>query len=70
MFLINTIYLLTFNFKKSFKMLKKTYTSLLANLFEIFFLYLIFALILCNFDHTNWSGIEEEDDNTFYKKIF
>ena len=70
MLLINTIYLLTFNFKSSLKMLKKTYVSLLANLFEIFFLYTIFALILCNYDHTNWLGITEQEDNTFYKKFF
>ena len=35
-----------------------------------FFLYTIFALILCNYDHTNWLGITEQEDNTFYKKFF
>ena len=70
MLLINTIYLLTFNFKNSLKMLKKTYISLLANIFEILFLYFVFSLILSNFDHTNWNGINEDDDNTFYKKFF
>lgn len=70
MLLINTIYLLTFNFKSSLKMLKRTYASLMANLFEIFFLYIVFSLILCNYDYTNWSGITEQEDNTFYKRFF
>lgn len=51
-------------------MFKKTYVSLVATFFEIIFFYCIFALILCNYDYTNWNGISEEEDSTFYKRFF
>jgi len=70
MLLQNILMLLSGNMRGAFCQMKKVATSLAGNLLEIIFLYLIFTLIFCQFDHTHWAGIEEKDDDTFNKKFF
>jgi len=70
MLLRQAILLLTGNFKIAFCQLKKVMVSLIANLSEIIFLYVLFTLIFCQYDHTHWNGIEEKEDDTFKKKFF
>lgn len=70
MLLRQAILLLTGNFKIAYCQLKKVIVSLLGNVSEILFLYILFTFIFCKYDHTHWNGIEEKDDDTFKKKFF
>jgi len=70
MLLRQAILLFTGNFKIAFCQLKKVMISLVANMSEIIFLYLVFTMIFCQYDHTHWNGIKEKDDDTFKKKFF
>ena len=70
MLLRQAILLLTGNFKIAFCQIKKVLTSLAMNLSEIIFLYIIFTIIFCQYDHTHWNGIEEKEDDTLQKKFF
>ncbi len=70
MLLQNFLMLLRGNVKGALCQMKRVATSIAGNLVEIFFLYIIFTLVFCQFDHTHWVGIDEEDDDTFNKKFF
>ncbi len=70
MLLQNLTMLLTGNVRGAYCQLRRVATSVVGSLIEIFFLYIIFSLIFCQYDHTHWSGIEEKDDDTFSKKFF
>ncbi len=70
MLLKQAILLLTGNFKIAYCQIKKVIVSLIGNLSEMVFLYVVFTLIFCKYDHTHWNGIEEKEDDTFKKKFF
>ena len=70
MLLQNLVMLTTGNVRGAICQLKRVATSVVGSLIEILFLYILFTLIFCQYDHTHWSGIEEEQDDTFSKKFF